>query len=125
MKPRQPPVRERCQFHQAPTTSLGDVDRAVPRPPTTDPGGGFFTYAARVSSLQGMQDPLPAGSEVCLRALLRAARGRLRRATGCGPGRAAPQDPSWATLSVAQRRLPAGRRAAEGRSARRLDATAA
>src|SRR5438067_13619715 len=88
MKPRQPPVRERCQFHQAPTTSLGDVDRAVPRPPTTDPGGGFFTYAARVSSLQGMQDPLPAGREVCLRALLRAARGRLRRATGCGPGRA-------------------------------------
>src|SRR5262249_32071600 len=27
MKPRQPPARERCQFHQAPTTSLGDVDR--------------------------------------------------------------------------------------------------
>src|SRR2546430_12414452 len=34
---------------------LGDVERAVVhRPPTTDPGGGFFTYAARVSSLQRM-----------------------------------------------------------------------
>src|ERR1035437_8783244 len=29
LKPRQPPARERCQFHQAPTTSLGDVEAAV------------------------------------------------------------------------------------------------
>src|SRR5436190_1612277 len=43
VKPRQPPARERCQFHQAPTTSLGDVDMAASQlPPTTDPGGGFF-----------------------------------------------------------------------------------
>src|SRR5437868_12189666 len=31
MKPRQPPARERCQFHQAPTTSLGDVERRFHR----------------------------------------------------------------------------------------------
>ena len=50
VKPRQPPARERCQFHQAPTTGLGDVDSGgFTGPPTTDPGGGFFTYAARVS----------------------------------------------------------------------------
>src|SRR5205807_9908648 len=30
---------------------LGDVERAVSQPPTTDPGGGFFIYAARVASL--------------------------------------------------------------------------
>src|SRR5450755_2783557 len=40
---------------------LGDVERAVSQgPPTTDPGGGFLTYAARVSSLQRVQDHLSA-----------------------------------------------------------------
>src|SRR5947209_14236452 len=72
VKPRQPPARERCQFHQAPPTSLGDVDMAASQlPPTTDPGGGFFRYAARVSSLQGMRYRVRAGCAIRLRALLR------------------------------------------------------
>src|SRR5205807_1307680 len=42
VKPRQPPVRERCQFHQAPTTRPGRCGQGGSRPPTTDPGGGFL-----------------------------------------------------------------------------------
>ena len=49
MKPRQPPARERCQFHQAPTISLGDVDRRFHRTSDHRPRRRFFAYAARVS----------------------------------------------------------------------------
>src|SRR5947209_1564597 len=42
MKPRQPPARERCQFHQAPTTSLGDVERAVSSTSDHRPRRRFF-----------------------------------------------------------------------------------
>ena len=80
MKPRQPPARERCQFHQAPTTSLGDVDRAVSWTSDHRPRRRFFTYAARVSSLQGMQDDLSARRALRVRAVLRPARGRVRAA---------------------------------------------
>src|SRR5437868_11750452 len=71
MKPRQPPARERCQFHQAPTTGLGDVDMVASSGLRPQTPAEVFIYAARVSSLQGMQDRIRAGRAVRMRTVLR------------------------------------------------------
>ena len=83
-----------------------------------------FPYAARVSSLQGMQDHLPAGGAVRLRAMLRSPGGRLRSRETVIRTRCAP-DPGRPALVVALHRLPAGAGATAGNAAGGMDPAAA
>ena len=87
MKPRQPPARERCQFHQAPTTSLGDVDRAVPnlRPPTTDPGGGFFICRQSLFVARNVRRPIRSTRDTSASGASGRSRSRTRHAVDADP----------------------------------------
>ncbi len=105
---------------------LGDVVGRFYRPPTTDPGGGFFTYAARVSSLQGMPAPTyPLDARYVCERCFGPLEVAYASASGRRPRGAQAPDPGRAALAVALRRLPAGADAAAGDAARRLDAAAA
>ena len=73
--------------------------------------------AVKSSAVQGVQDRVPAGGALCLRAVLRAAGGRLRpQPHEPRRRRAAPPDPGRPAEHLALRRLPAAR----GRASRPL-----
>ena len=72
-----------------------------------------------------MRDHVSARRALRVRAVLRAARGRVRATLEQRSGRAAPPDPGRTALAVALRRLPARAGAAARHPARGLDAAAA
>ncbi len=109
MKPRQPPARERCQFHQAPTTSLGDVDRAVSqdlRPQT--PAEVFSHMPPESLRCKECKTAYPLDARYVCEQCFGPLEVDLRVARRRRPGRAAAPDPGRPALAVALRRLPPG-----------------
>ena len=106
---------------------LGDVAGRFPRPPTTDPGGGFFICRQSLFAARNARRPIRSTRGTCAsaasarsRSPTRGGRDRIRR-----PGGAAPPDPGRPALAVALRGLPARRHAPQGHLPAGLDAAAA
>src|ERR1019366_9825354 len=89
---------------------LGDVVGASAFENLRHMTGGGFSYGGRETQRQGMWNGVSTRGALRLRAVLRAAGGRLRPRLDRRRGGAAPSDPGRARGRLALRRLPAARR---------------